>query len=118
MVTLVRLFSILRPSDVVVTLGTTLAAAIAVVFSKTAVWRAGVSLEDAGRNPNTSGRRRVTCPVGGGRHAERTAEARRERPDAAQSDGEADVRDRPVGVAQQLSSALEPASQEVPVRGL
>src|SRR6266566_769940 len=96
----------------------TLAGAIAVVFSKTAVWRPGVGLEHTGRNPNACGCRREARPVGGGRHAERSAETRRERPDAAQSDGEADIRDRAVGVPKQRGGTLEPARQEVLVRRL
>ena len=87
-------------------------------FSKTAGSRAGVGLEHASRNPNASGRRRVARAVGGGRHPVRPAEARCERPDAAQPDGEADVRDAAVGVPKQRSSALEPAGEEVLVRRL
>src|SRR5947208_791582 len=98
--------------------GTTLAGPIAVVFSKTAVWRACVRLEHAGRNPDACGRRRITRPVRGGRHAERAAEARRERPDAAEADGEADVRDGAVGIAKEGGGALEPAGQQVLVRRL
>ena len=52
------------------------------------------------------------------RHAEPPAEARRERADAAQSDGEADVRDRSIGGAQERRRALEPAHEEVLVRRL
>ena len=43
---------------------------------------------------------------------------RRERADAAQADGEADVRDRAVGGAQQRRGALEPAGEQVRVRRL
>ena len=59
-----------------------------------AVRRTGVGLEHAGRNANASGRRRVTRAVGGGRHAERAPETRRKGPNTAESNGEADVRDR------------------------
>ena len=48
----------------------------------------------------------------------RPAEGRRERPDAAQSDREADVCDRAVGVAQQRRRTLQPARQKVLVRRL
>jgi hypothetical protein len=77
-----------------------------------------MGLEHAGRNPNASGSRRIARPVGGGRYAESAAEARRERSNAAQSDGEADVRDCTVGVAEQRGSPLEPAGEEVLVRRL
>ena len=80
--------------------------------------RAGVRLQHARRDANPRGRGRVRGPVGGGGDPERAAEARGERPDAAQPDGEADVRDRAVGVAQQRRRPLQPARQEVLVRRL
>jgi hypothetical protein len=47
------------------------------------------------------------------RHPERTPKARRERADATQADGEADVGDRAVGVAEQRGRSLETTGQEV-----
>jgi len=52
------------------------------------------------------------------RHAEPAAEARRERADAAQPDGEADVRDRAIGGAKKRRGPLQPAHEEVLVRRL
>jgi hypothetical protein len=60
----------------------------------------------------------VRGAVGGGGEPVRAAEARRERADAPQSDQEADVRDRAVGVAQERRRALQPAGEEVLVRRL
>ena len=54
----------------------------------------------------------------GGGDAVDAAEAGREGADALQADGQADVRHRAVGVAQQLGSALEPAGEQVLVRRL
>ena len=51
-------------------------------------------------------------------HAEHATEARRERADAPEPHGEADVRDRAVGVPQQRSGAFEPAHEQVLVRRL
>ena len=47
--------------------------------------------------------------VGRRREPERPPEARRERADAAEADGEADVGGRPVGVPQERRRALEAA---------
>jgi hypothetical protein len=60
--------------------------------------------------------RRVGRSIGRGGHSEHPAEARRERSDAAEPDGEADVRDRAVGRAEERRRALEPPVQEVLVR--
>jgi hypothetical protein len=49
--------------------------------------------------------------------AERTPEARRERSEAPQADREADVGNREIGRAQQRGGALQPACQQVGMRG-
>jgi hypothetical protein len=59
--------------------------------------------------------RRVRGAVGGRGDPVRAAEARRERPDAAQPDQQADVCDRAIGVAEQRRGALQPAGEEVVV---
>src|SRR5439155_4726972 len=96
----------------------TLAGALEVVFSKTAGLRPGPGLQDARRDPRAVRRRRMGGSVRRGGEAERASEARRERTDAPQPHREADVRHRPVGVAQQHGCPLEPAGQEVLVRRL
>src|SRR4051794_6304740 len=88
------------------------------VFSKAAGSRARVGLEDAGRHARPRSRGRELRAVGRGRAAVRPAEARGEAADAAETDGEADVRDAAVGGAQQLRGALEPAREQVLVRRL
>jgi len=77
----------------------TLAALLAAVFSKTAGLRARVGLLDTGRDPSPGDRGRKGVPVGRRGESEQLAEARRERPDAAQPHREADVGDGAVGRA-------------------
>src|SRR5262245_31631329 len=78
----------------------------------------GVRAQHARRDERERRRRRERVAVGLRRDAVGTREAGRERADAAQTDGEADVGDRAVGGAQQRRGALEPAGQEVLVRRL
>ena len=59
---------------------------------------------------------RMGPPVGGGRYAECTREAGRERPDAGEADREADLGDGAVGLPEQRRGALEAAAQQVGVR--
>ena len=95
----------------------TLARRRAAVFSKPA--GAGGRTPAARRSGSGRARgRRVRRAVGGRGHAVDAAEARGERADAAQADVEADVGDRPVGVAQQRGRPLHPAGQQVLVRRL
>src|SRR5439155_6158537 len=68
------------------------------------------------RDSDPIGRGWMRGPVLRRRETERPPEARRERSDAAQPDREADLRDRPVGVSQQLRGALEPPGEEILVR--
>ena len=98
--------------------GATLTGLRGLVFSKRAGPRAGIRLEDAGRNPRPGGRGRVGGAIRRRREAVRPAEARREGADAAQPDGEADLRHRAVCVAQQLGGTFEPPGEEVLVRRL
>lgn len=55
----------------------------------------------------------MCCAIGRGGAAVGPAEARRERPEAAEADVEADLGDRPIGVAQELRRALEPPGQQI-----
>src|SRR5207253_8723809 len=96
---------------------TTLVARRATVFSKTARDRPGVGPEHAGRNAGPLGRRMRGSVLRRGEAVD-PAEARRERADALQADGQADVRHRPVCVAQQLGCALQSAGEQVLVRRL
>src|SRR5580765_2688464 len=88
------------------------------VFSKAAGSRARVGLEDARRHARPAGRGRELRAVDRGRPAVGPAEARGEAADAAEPDGEADLRDAAVSRAQQLGGALEPAGEQVLVRRL
>jgi hypothetical protein len=88
------------------------------LIARLLVEQARIRLEHAGRNAHARARRGVRGPIRSRRQNERPAEARRERPDAAQTDGEADVRDRAVGVPQQGRCALQPARREVLMRRL
>jgi hypothetical protein len=56
--------------------------------------------------------------IGGRRHPEGAAEARRERPDAAQADRQANVCHASVRVAEESRRALESAREEILVRRL
>src|SRR5262245_14379860 len=104
-------------SDVVDSSRLTLVLGGVAVFSKTAAVATGICLENAGRHasPLDGG---MGDAVGRGRYAVDAAEARRERADAAQTDGEADVGHGAIGVAQQRGRALEPACEEILVRRL
>jgi hypothetical protein len=79
---------------------------------------ARIGLEHAGGNARTLDCRRVGGAVGSGRRPVDPAEARGERPDTAEADGEADVRYGAVGVSQQRGRPLQPTGQEVLVRCL
>src|SRR5665213_791707 len=83
-----------------------------VVFSKTAGSRPRPLLEHAGRDADACRGRRMRYAVGGRRAPVRPAEARGERPDAAQADGEADGGEAAIGRAQERGGAREAAGQE------
>src|SRR5579864_5873064 len=83
------------------------------VFSKRAVLRTPMRAQHAGRNQRELRRRREGCAVGRGRDSVGAGEARGERADAAQADGEADLGDAAVGRAKQCSGALEPSREQV-----
>jgi len=85
------------------------------VFSKRAVLGTGVGADDAGGDAGMGGGGRSSGAVGGRRHPVHALEAGRERPDSLQSDLEADLGDRVVGVPQQRRRPLQPAGQQVDV---
>src|SRR4051794_12625671 len=99
------------------TVAATLAVRLAPVFSKTAGLWAAVRLEDARRHTGTLDGG-MGDAIRGRRDAVDAPEAGRERADAAQAHRQADVRHRPVGVAQHRRGALEPAREQVLMRCL
>src|SRR2546421_6234467 len=88
------------------------------VFSKRAVLWATMGAHDAAGHEGLLSSRRERGPVGGWRYVIGSREARRERPDALQTHGEADLRDRPVGGSEQGRGTLQAPGQQVRVRRL
>src|SRR5437763_13737273 len=88
------------------------------VFSKCAVLRTSIGAQDAGRNQRVLRSRREPRAVGSRRHAVAAGEAGRERADALEADGEADVGDRAVRRAQKRRGALQAPCEQVSVRQL
>src|SRR6185295_12872999 len=88
------------------------------VFSKPAGCRSPPGLDQARGNRRALRCGRVRRTVGRGRTAERLAEARGERADAAQADGEADLRDAAVGVPKERGSPFQPPREQVLVWAL
>ena len=89
-----------------------------VVFSKRAVLRAPIRSKHAGRNSRVVGCRRKRRAIRRRRDAVGAREAGRERADAPESDGEADLDNGAVGCAKQRRGALQSARQQVGMRRL
>src|SRR3954452_19973115 len=93
-----------------------LAADGAVVFSKRAALRTRVRADDTCGNERTCRRRRKVRAVGHRRDAVRACEAGRERADAAQADGEADLDDRAIRRPQQRRRTLQAPREQIGMR--
>src|SRR5262245_44914847 len=85
-------------------------------FSKRSVLRATVGACDTTGDEGVRRGRRVLLAVGTGREPEHPREARRERAEALEADGEADVGDRAVRGSKQRCGPLEPSREEVGMR--
>lgn len=88
------------------------------VFSKCAVFGTTVGTQDAGGDPRLLGSRWKGRTVGGWRGAIGAGEARRERPDAPQTDRKADVADGVICAAQKRRGPLKSAGKQICVWGL
>src|SRR5439155_21380747 len=84
------------PPESIETVGAMLGRIETAVFSKCAVLRTSIGAQDAGRNQRVLRSRREPHAVSGRRHAVAAGEAGRERADALEADGEADVGNRAV----------------------
>src|SRR3954447_15856618 len=82
-------------------------------FSKRAVLRATVLPGDTCRDADVALRRRERRSIRDWCGAVDAPEAGRERSEAAEPDGKADLGDRAIGVAQQGCRPLEPSRQQV-----